>query len=84
MTWTVNVLVPAASGVPLMMPVEAFKVSPAGRPPLTTDQLYGALPPVATRVCAYATPTTPPARVEVPTDNVLLAVTVMASVAVAV
>ena len=38
MTWTVTVKLPAAVGVPLSRPVEAFRVSPAGRVPLLTDQ----------------------------------------------
>ena len=41
-----------AVGVPLMMPVLALSVRPAGRVPLVTVQeLYGAVPPLALRVC---------------------------------
>ncbi len=44
-TVTFAVLVPEAVGVPLMTPVEALIVSPAGRP--VADQVYGVVPPVA-------------------------------------
>jgi hypothetical protein len=49
-TWTVKDgggVAVAAVGVPLITPVEAFRVSPAGRLPAVTDQLYGVVPPVA-------------------------------------
>ena len=40
-----------AVGVPLMMPVLAFRVSPAGRVPAVMVQVpYGAVPPVAVSV----------------------------------
>jgi hypothetical protein len=47
-TVTVTVFVAVAVGVPLMTPVVALKVSPAGRP--VTDQVYGATPPAAVSV----------------------------------
>jgi len=34
----------------VMAPVDAFKVRPAGREPLASDQVYGETPPVAVRV----------------------------------
>ena len=37
--FTVNVDVPAAVGVPVMSPVEALRVSPAGSEPEITDHL---------------------------------------------
>jgi len=40
----------AAVGVPLIVPVDAFRDSPAGSTPLESDHVYGALPPVAERV----------------------------------
>ena len=47
--------VPAVVAAPLMVPpVES--VTPAGSDPKVTDQVYGAAPPVATRVCEYDTP----------------------------
>ena len=45
-TFTVNDEVPAAVGVPLICP-ELPRVSPAGRVPELTDQLYGVVPPLA-------------------------------------
>ena len=47
---TVKVKMPAAAGVPLMMPVEDAKESPAGSAPLVTLHVIGAVP-VAARVC---------------------------------
>jgi hypothetical protein len=50
---TVNVRAVAlavAVGVPLIAPVAAFKVRPAGRVPLVSDQAYGNVPPVAASV----------------------------------
>jgi hypothetical protein len=46
----VKVEVPCAldAGVPLITPVAAFKKSPAGNAPEASDQLMGAMPPVAT------------------------------------
>ena len=38
-TWTVKLLVPATVGVPLMTPVDAARLRPAGRRPLRTDQM---------------------------------------------
>ena len=40
-----GVLATAAEGVPVMAPVEAFRVKPAGRVPLVSDQVYGRTPP---------------------------------------
>ena len=44
-----GVLVTAAVGVPVIAPVDP-KDKPAGSVPLASDQLYGAVPPVAARV----------------------------------
>jgi len=49
-TVTVKVNVPAADGVPEITPVDEFKVNPAGRLPVVTDQVYGVTPPVAANV----------------------------------
>ena len=46
LTFTVNDEVPAAVGVPLICP-ELPRVSPAGREPELSDQLYGVVPPLA-------------------------------------
>ena len=45
-----GVLATAAEGVPVIAPVEAFMVKPAGSVPLVSDQVYGGAPPVAVRV----------------------------------
>jgi hypothetical protein len=39
----------AAVGVPLIVPVEEFSVTPAGKAPALIDQVYGAVPPFAVR-----------------------------------
>jgi len=44
----VTVAVPAAVGVPVICPVDAFIDRPDGKP--EADQLYGAVPPVALNV----------------------------------
>ena len=40
----------AAVGVPVIAPVEAFRLKPAGSVPLVMDQLKGFVPPVAASV----------------------------------
>jgi hypothetical protein len=50
-TSTVKDLVTALlATVPLMIPVEALRVSPAGREPTVSDHVRGAVPPEAARV----------------------------------
>ncbi len=49
-TCTVRLAVPATVGVPLITPVVALRLRPAGSVPLLSDQLYGVVPPVATRL----------------------------------
>lgn len=44
---TVKVKAPSAVGVPLMTPVEALNVSPAGNAPPVTAQVTGVLPEAA-------------------------------------
>jgi hypothetical protein len=56
--------VPLADGTPEMVPVDEVSVSPAGRLPEVIDHEYGAVPPVACRVCEYAVPTTTEGSVE--------------------
>src|SRR3954467_79258 len=55
LTCAMKLLVPELLGVPEIVPVEAPRVSPAGRVPETTDQLYGVTPPLAASVAPYAT-----------------------------
>ena len=49
-TVTEKVKVPVAVGRPEITPVAVFSVNPAGNnpPPVTSAQVYGGLPPVAT------------------------------------
>jgi hypothetical protein len=49
-TRTVNVPEPGAVGVPLISPVEVFKVRPVGKEPLVIAHVNGAVPPVAASV----------------------------------
>ncbi len=60
-TRTVKLVEPSAVGVPVMVtegPVEELKLKPGGKLPVS-DQLYGARPPAALIVAAYARPTLP-------------------------
>jgi hypothetical protein len=59
LTCTVNDAVAAVVGMPEITPVDATRLSPAGRLPALTLQLYGAFPPLACNVVAYAVPATP-------------------------
>lgn len=45
----VKLKVPAVVGVPVMAPVLALSVSPAGSAPELMEKLYGVVPPLATR-----------------------------------
>ena len=49
---------PVWLGVPEICP-EALRVSPGGRLPLSSDQWYGVVPPVADRVAVYGALTCP-------------------------
>ena len=52
-TWMVKLaLVVAVVGVPLTAPVAAVSVTPAGKLPEVTDQVYTPVPPMAVKVCA--------------------------------
>ena len=46
-------------GVPLMSPLDAFNVNPPGSVPAVSCQVKAPVPPVAARVCEYATPAWP-------------------------
>jgi hypothetical protein len=61
---TVKLNVPAAVGVPEIVPLEALIASPAGKVPVTLHA-YGVCPPLAARVREYATPTVPGERLVV-------------------
>jgi hypothetical protein len=52
-TTTKESVVAAAVGVPLMMPVLLFKISPAGSVPSDRVQVKGAVPPVTTIAAEY-------------------------------
>jgi hypothetical protein len=49
-TFTVKFAVPAAVGVPEIVPL-ALRFRPAGRDPPASDQEYGGAPPVAVSGC---------------------------------
>src|SRR5215470_9129944 len=58
-TCTVKFVVPEAVGVALFTQVEALMARPAGSEPTEIDHVYGVVPPVAVKVCEYATPCWP-------------------------
>jgi hypothetical protein len=51
---TANVYGPEAPGVPLITPLDAFKVKPDGSDPDVMANVIGAVPPVVWIVCVYA------------------------------
>src|SRR5215831_15676076 len=59
---TVKLNVPAAAGVPLTTPPEAFSVRPSGSAPADIRNAYGAVPPVTVIVKLYGAPATAPGR----------------------
>ena len=61
---TVKLAVPAAVGVPLILPVPLFRLRPSGRAPLLMLHVMGVVP-VAVRIWLYASPTLPSGRVSV-------------------
>jgi hypothetical protein len=46
-TFAVKFEVPAVVGIPVIAPLVALSVSPAGSPPLAKDHVYGKVPPLA-------------------------------------
>ena len=56
-TWIVNA--PAAVGVPVITPVDAFSDSPAGNVPLATEKISGDVPPLTPTVALKAAFTSP-------------------------
>ena len=63
---TVKVAVPTAVGVPLISPVSASKLRPAGRVPLSILHVMGSVPFAKSR-WLYAASIVPPGRVSVVT-----------------
>jgi len=57
---TENADTPGAGGFPETMP-DGANQRPVGAPPLSIDQVYGGLPPVALSVCEYGAPAVPSA-----------------------
>jgi hypothetical protein len=57
--------VPVCVGVPVIWPVDALRLTPAGKDPELTDQVYGAAPPLALRVTAYGEFACPDGREEI-------------------
>jgi hypothetical protein len=51
-TRTVKFEVPAVVGVPVILPVEAFRAKPPGSAPVAIDQVCGWVPPLAINVAA--------------------------------
>jgi hypothetical protein len=64
-TVAVKLDVPLAVGVPEIRPVLEDRLSPAGRLPDVTDQVYGVVPPVAAIEFEYAVPCVPEGRLDV-------------------
>jgi hypothetical protein len=58
----VKVLAAAAVGVPVIAPVVGFKARPAGKDPVVTVYVYGAVPPLAVTAPEYTAPMTPVGR----------------------
>jgi hypothetical protein len=56
-TVAVNVAVPLAEEVPVMIPVDGSRLNPAGRAPAVIDHVYGAVPPLACSWVEKANPT---------------------------
>jgi hypothetical protein len=78
----VKLAVPLAVGVPEITPA-LEKVSPAGRLPADTDQVYPGVPPEAARDALYAVPFVPADNAAVVIASVEGAVIVIDSVAIA-
>jgi hypothetical protein len=57
---TAKLDVAAVVGVPLITPVVAFNVTPVGRVPAVTANVFAPVPPVVDSVWLYAPPTVPP------------------------
>jgi len=53
---TVKLATPAAVAVPVIAPVLALRVRPAGNALTEIEYVYGAVPPLALTLCVYETP----------------------------
>jgi len=61
-TLTTKLKVPVTVGVPEIVPPAGFSVKPVGKAPLIMLQVYGGVPPAATRFVAYGVPIWPLGR----------------------
>jgi hypothetical protein len=68
LTATVKLLAPEAVGVPVIRPVAGARLSPAGRLPPVTDQVYGVVPPLPCTRFEYLVPLMPEGK-----DDVIIA-----------
>jgi len=66
-TWMMKEAVPDRVGVPLICPVEEFRLNPGGKAPEPIAQKYGDVPPLAANVVLYVIPTEPVVNVVVVT-----------------
>lgn len=57
-----GVLAIGVVGVPLISPVDAFSVNPAGNVPEVNCHVKAPVPPVAASICVYGTPAWPLGR----------------------
>jgi hypothetical protein len=55
-TWKVRLAVPGVVGVPVIAPVDEFRLRPAGRVPEVTLHVNGETPPLFVSVTLYAVP----------------------------
>jgi hypothetical protein len=74
---TSGVLATGVVGVPLISPLEAFSVNPAGSVPEVNCHVKTPVPPDAAIICAYATPACPFGREVVVIDSVAGAIVIV-------
>ena len=63
---------PTVVGVPLMVPLAEFRLSPGGSAPSDIDQVRGATPPVETTAREYAVSFVPPGKVADVMDSAVI------------
>jgi len=73
-TFTVKLEVPAVVGVPVIAPVLALRLNPAGKAPLVILHVNGETPPLSCSAALYAVPTVPLASDDKVTDGAGVAV----------
>lgn len=83
-SFTVKVDVPATVGVPEIVPLAAFNVSPVGSAPVVMLQPYGVVPPVAFITALYGVPCWPVGNVDVVMLSAAVPVTMILKAFVAV